>query len=64
MPGLARLKEWSYAGIVFELLGAGESQAACGHWMDKIAPLAMAAVAMASWALRPPSRTLAPLSGE
>jgi uncharacterized membrane protein YphA (DoxX/SURF4 family) len=58
IPGFLRLKEWAYAGIVFELLGAAASHAACGHWEDLIAPLVLLCLAMASWALRPPSRTL------
>ena len=58
VPGLLRLKEWAYAGIVFELFGAVASQAACGNWGDVIAPLSLAGLAIASWALRPPSRIL------
>lgn len=62
VPGFLRLKEWAYAGIVFELLGAVGSHAACGHWRDLIAPLSLLCLAIASWALRPPSRILgAPL---
>jgi hypothetical protein len=57
-PGLLRLKEWAYAGIVFELSGAVASLAACGHTADMAAPLSFLFLALASWALRPPSRTL------
>jgi len=58
-PGLPRLKEWAYAGISFDLIGAAFSQAASGHPADKvIAPLVMLAIALLSWALRPRSRTL------
>jgi len=32
VPGLLRLKEWAYAGIVFELSGAVASHEACGKW--------------------------------
>jgi len=65
VPGFLRLKEWAYAGIVFELAGAVASQAACGHWGDLIAPLSFLCLAIASWALRPPSRTLgAPLHAD
>ena len=53
-----RLKEWAYAGIVFELSGAVASHAACGKWEDSIAPLSLLCLAIASWALRPASRTL------
>lgn len=58
VPGLLRLKEWAYAGIVFELSGAAASHALHGHASDMVAPAVMAGVALASWALRPPSRTL------
>ena len=58
-PRLPRLKEWAYAGIVFELTGAAASQLAAGDGAGHvIAPLALAALALASWALRPPARTL------
>jgi DoxX-like family len=61
VPGLLRLKEWAYAGIVFELLGAVASHGAHGNWRDSIAPLLLLSVAIASWALRPASRILGPL---
>jgi len=58
-PGVPRLAEWAYAGIVFNLVGAALSHAAVGHPMTKVmAPLVVLAVAVASWALRPPSRRL------
>ena len=60
-PRLPRLKEWAYAGIVFELTGAAASQIARGHSVGDIAtPLLLAGLAMISWALRPASRTLGP----
>src|SRR5262249_17790305 len=59
LPGLPRLKEWAYAGIVFELTGASASHALRGNnAADVLTPLAMTLVAMTSWALRPPSGTL------
>ena len=57
-PGLLRLKEWAYAGIVFELSGAAASHAFSGHRQEVIAPLVLLGVALASWALRPPNRVL------
>ena len=57
-PRLPRLKEWAYAGIFFELTGAAASQAAHGNWGEVTAPLFLTALTIASWALRPPSRTL------
>jgi hypothetical protein len=61
VPGLLRLKEWAYAGIAFELSGAVASHAAYGKWGDSIAPLSFLCLAIASWALRPASRTLGTL---
>jgi hypothetical protein len=58
VPGFLRLKEWAYAGIVFELSGAVLSHAACGLWGELIAPLSLLCLAIASWALRPSSRVL------
>ena len=57
MPGFPRLKEWAYAGIVFDLTGAVASHAAYGDvaW-HILAPAILAVLAVASWALRPPSR--------
>ena len=62
-PGLPRLKEWAYAGIFFELAGAGLSHMAMGDSLDIVAPpFALAAFAVASWALRPHDRVLGVLS--
>jgi hypothetical protein len=61
-PSLPRLKEWAYAGIVFELTGAIASWLFIGDKTGQfIAPLILAALTMTSWALRPPSRTLGAL---
>src|SRR5262249_31305458 len=62
VPGFLRLKEWAYAGIVFELSAAAVSQAVRGHAGDVIAPLILLGLALSSWALRPPTRTLGSLS--
>ena len=61
VPRLPRLKEWAYAGIFFDLTGAAASWAAVGgsgEVFHIVAPLVMACLAAASWALRPPSRTI------
>jgi uncharacterized membrane protein YphA (DoxX/SURF4 family) len=64
-PGLPRLKEWAYAGIAFNLIGAAVSHAAVGHPAAKvIAPLVVLALAGASWALRPARRKLYPRQPE
>lgn len=63
VPGLPRLKEWAYAGAFFELTGAALSSLAKGGSLTSIAtPFILAAFAIASWALRPQSRTLGVIS--
>jgi hypothetical protein len=58
-PGLPRLKEWAYAGIVFDLTGAALSHAFAGDPAAKLVnPLILTGIALASWALRPTSRRL------
>jgi hypothetical protein len=61
-PGFPRLKEWAYAGIFFNMTGAAISHAAVGDYgaygYHLIVPLTFAGLAVASWALRPQSRTL------
>ncbi len=62
VPRFPRLKEWAYAGIFFDLTGAAASCAAVGSYgayaFHVIAPLVIAGLTMASWALRPESRTI------
>ncbi len=59
VPRFPRLKEWAYAGTFLELTGAAASGAARGDDMGTVIwPLAFAVLALASWALRPPSRIL------
>ena len=59
-PRLPRVKEWAYAGILFDLTGATASHFAVGDDVRHIVtPLVLAGIAMASWALRPDSRRLA-----
>jgi DoxX-like family len=62
-PGFARLKEWAYAGMVIDLTGASVASAAMGaaigaQWWHVPAPLAVGAIMVGSWALRPASRRL------
>lgn len=58
-PGLPRLKEWAYAGIFFNMLGAFVSHVATkdATW-SIVVTAAIAGLTMASWALRPQSRRL------
>jgi hypothetical protein len=58
-PGLALVKEWAYAGIFFDLIGAAVTAAAnSSAAFHIIAPLVLVGVLVASWALRPESRRL------
>jgi uncharacterized membrane protein YphA (DoxX/SURF4 family) len=59
VPRAPRLKEWAYAGMIFDLTGAAASHAALGDPAGKIAaPLIISGIVMASWALRPGGRRL------
>jgi len=54
LPAFPRLKEWAYAGMIFDLTSAAYSSAATGNeWWHVLAPLSVTAVVVASWALRP-----------
>lgn len=62
IPRFPRLKEWAYAGVFFDLTGAVASLLVSGL-VDAgtlAYPIIMTGVAVASWALRPPSRRLGP----
>jgi len=60
VPGLVRLKEWAYAGFVFNLTAAAFSHASVGDPAGNvIGPLVFLGLVLASWALRPDSRKLA-----
>lgn len=61
-PGFPRVKEWAYAGIFFNMTGAAVSHVAVGDAAWHVAvTLAFAALAIASWALRPASRMVGSL---
>jgi uncharacterized membrane protein YphA (DoxX/SURF4 family) len=58
-PKVPRLKEWAYAGMVFDLTGAAFSRSATGDpVMMVIVPVAIAGIVMISWALRPEAAML------
>jgi uncharacterized membrane protein YphA (DoxX/SURF4 family) len=58
-PGLARPKEWAYAGMVFDATSAALSRAAMGDGAVKIiAPLVITVLVLLSWKLRPAGRAL------
>jgi uncharacterized membrane protein YphA (DoxX/SURF4 family) len=59
IPRFPRLKEWAYAGILFDLTGAAVSHAASGDGASRVmVPLVLVAIGFASWFLRPESRKL------
>src|SRR5262245_9430810 len=59
MPRFPRLKEWAYAGIFFNMTGAAVSHLVCQDAAWHVAvTLGLAALAIASWALRPADRSL------
>jgi hypothetical protein len=59
LPGYPALKEWAYAGMVFDLTGAAASHFMVGDRAGRVlAPVALLALAVASWAQRPDSRLL------
>jgi hypothetical protein len=62
VPRYPRLKEWAYAGIFFDLTGAAASCAAVGGYgaygFHVLAPLILTGITVASWGLRPESRTV------
>jgi uncharacterized membrane protein YphA (DoxX/SURF4 family) len=58
-PRLPRLKEWAYAGIVINMTGAAFSHIATRDGLSNLlAPAFFVAMALLSWALRPPTRRL------
>ena len=59
IPGIPRVKEWAYAGMMFDLTGAAASRAASGDGAGGVIfPLLIAAVAATSWLLRPGGRVV------
>ncbi|MEV4389134.1 DoxX family protein [Micromonospora sp. NPDC049580] len=58
-PRLPRLKEWAYAGILINMIGAAASNVATRQSATALIPPAMVAgLALLSWTLRPPTRRL------
>ena len=59
LPGLGRIKEWAYAGIVFAMSGAFVSHLFLGDaFGDTFPSVVLIALAVASYVLRPSSRRL------
>jgi hypothetical protein len=59
-PRFPRLKEWAYAGVVFELTGALASHVVSGFIEAGVLLylIVLTGVTFASWVLRPPARRL------
>jgi len=58
-PGLKRLKEWAYAGMIFDLTGAAYSRISLhDEAIMAIVPLIISGIVITSWFLRPESRKL------
>lgn len=59
-PGLPRLKEWCYAGILINLTSASISHQQVGDPVgEMVTPMIVLAIAITSWSLRPAGRKLA-----
>jgi hypothetical protein len=59
VPAFPRLKEWAYAGMMFDLTGAAISRGVAGDGAaGVIPPLVVATLVVASWGLRPDGRVL------
>jgi uncharacterized membrane protein YphA (DoxX/SURF4 family) len=59
VPKFPRLKEWAYAGIVIDMIGAAYSHVASGDEIGTIIPpLVLMALTFASYFLRPADRKL------
>lgn len=60
LPGFGLLKEWAYAGFLFDLTGASLSHAMVQDDVPKVViPLIILAIGGCSWFLRPASRRIA-----
>jgi uncharacterized membrane protein YphA (DoxX/SURF4 family) len=63
VPRFPRLKEWAYAGLVFNYTGAAASHLAIGDsGVTLVAPIIFIVLVFASWTLRPTTRRLAATS--
>jgi hypothetical protein len=57
LPGIARLKEWAYAGFGITILSASYSHLLSGDGLLALEPLVTFAALVLSYSMRPPSRT-------
>jgi hypothetical protein len=62
-PGARYVKEWAYAGMIFDISGAVVSRVAAGDsGPELILPFVIAGLVALSWGLRPDERRLSPAS--
>lgn len=62
LPGLTLLKEWAYAGFLFNLTGAAATHVFLNHPLSElIPPLILLGLGACSWYFRPDSRKLSGL---
>src|SRR5690349_7153639 len=55
VPRLPRLKEWAYAGVLINMIGAAASHLAMRQGVTTVlAPAVFTVLALLSWAWRPP----------
>jgi hypothetical protein len=60
-PGLPRMKEWAYAGMIFDLSSAAISRTVMGGDAIKILPpILVGVIVIFSWSLRPAGRAWSP----
>lgn len=65
LPRFQRLKEWAYAGAIFDFSGATTSHLFLGDGPQTwVYPALLVAVTLVSWALRPEERRLPSASSE
>jgi hypothetical protein len=59
IPNTKRIKEWAYAGMIFDLTGAAISRLVAGDKIPMvIIPVFLACLVLVSWVLRPQNRKL------
>lgn len=64
VPGYPRLKEWAYAGLMFDVIGAVASRAAMGNEaVAFVVPVGIGIVLALSYVLRPAGRRLTAIAG-
>ncbi len=56
VPGLPRIKEWAYAGIAFDLIGATVSHLVVDGPAQAMSPIILGIILVGSYLLRPAGR--------